>query len=655
MRANKKAAAKKASPKRRKASPKSPKRRAKEAHIPVGFGVPLAPKAKPAPKKRKSRKLTIAQKAERAKKASKRLRSKFPPQYKTIAARAKRRVAFGPYKRVKLLNPATGRQELSFMYRKGGKLRKIPEWAIAGATSANEYRYHKGDFAKASGSIAKRRAAKAKSVRRRGAAFTPNRSAAQRRAGRRTAAYNKARKSGLRVAEAATAAVKAVPFTKTERAAGKSFKGVKTAAGGTVTKKRRRKARRKTSGKKKATRRKATRRRGGTKAARSRAAKKAARTRAAKKAARSKAAKKAATKRRRSGGRKRRAPTKRRRSTKRRPAMRANARRGSKRSRRKSRKGKRRSYRRNQFLADFRRVVRVGALVTVGFAAHKVVTAIGCEVIMRPLSGRVGGPVGDVLTKWERPICGGLVAMGGVWATQRFVKNPEARASIASGMVVSWLQSLVMTALDALGMGEWAARLEGVPSTAYQLQGDETSIMPRYAPTSGVGEYFAAQDGLGEYFAASGMGEYFAASGMGEYFASSGVAGVGNYEGAGPLAMQPSIQQAAAGRIDDGIRPDNAERALMLTEAAAGMGLPPPVHAYEEGVLGQFQQAAAGQFEQAAAGIGQVERVGTSSTWIPGTSDPSLWAGTISADDSQGESEIAAGILEGPGGSGILS
>lgn len=327
-----------------------------------------------------------------------------------------------------------------------------------------------------------------------------------------------------------------------------------------------------------------------------------------------------------------------------------------------------RSYRRNQgFMEDVRKVLRVGALVATGFLTHKLLTSFACELVMKPIKGAlvkaeeeapetegVEG-IAEQLENWEKPLCGAIIGGAQLWITSKVVRSEEARKSIGAGIVVSWLQSVAMASLRALKQDEWAERLEGTPSTAMELQGfgAQTSIMPEYAPIDGMGEYFSEQQ-------TSGLGEYFAANGMGEYFAESGVQGVGNYEHAGPLALGPSIQQAAAGQIDDGIRPDQAEAALMLTEAAAGFGQPPPAHAYREGSLGQYEQAAAGigmgqGFEQAAAGLGAVARVGTSDTWIPGMSNPQLWAGTKSVHDTQAKSEIAAGILEGPGGSGILS
>lgn len=153
------------------------------------------------------------------------------------------------------------------------------------------------------------------------------------------------------------------------------------------------------------------------------------------------------------------------------------------------------------------------------------------------------------------------------------------------------------------------------------------------------------------------MGEYFAGqSGMGEYFAGAGVEGVGHYEKAGPLALQPSMSHMGNLPIDDGLRPDaNLDDALTLAESAAGLG---------QG----YRQAAAGMggpgYRQAAAGMGEYfgaqpkdggfseYTLPTQSQWIP---NGPLWAGTMSADAAYTESELPAGILQGPGGNGVLS
>jgi hypothetical protein len=115
--------------------------------------------------------------------------------------------------------------------------------------------------------------------------------------------------------------------------------------------------------------------------------------------------------------------------------------------------------------------------------------------------------------------------------------------------------------------------------------------------------------------------------------------------------------------VDDGIRPDaNLDHVLDLAESAAGLG---------QGAM----QAAAG-FQQAAAGMGRMAPrrgtrgmgefftaspsnggfaenvVPTQSQWIP---NGPLWAGSTPAEAHYTESELPAGILQGPGGNGVLS
>jgi hypothetical protein len=216
-------------------------------------------------------------------------------------------------------------------------------------------------------------------------------------------------------------------------------------------------------------------------------------------------------------------------------------------------------------------------------------------------------------------------------------------------MVASWAQSLLVSILQAAQQPSVAAQFEGYSnSRAYSLRGarrrgvrglrglgrTRSSIMPRYQP---VGQYRQAAAGMGQYrqAAAGWLGEYFTPNAVGEYFVPNSVQGVGQYEPAGPLAMQ-----AAAGTgqvIDDGIRPDsNLDAVLDLTEAAAG--LRGPLGEYYTGVPGN-----GGMVEQ---------RVPTSSQWIP--NNP-LWAGTLGVRDTQAQADLPAGILAGPGGNGILS
>jgi hypothetical protein len=160
------------------------------------------------------------------------------------------------------------------------------------------------------------------------------------------------------------------------------------------------------------------------------------------------------------------------------------------------------------------------------------------------------------------------------------------------------------------------------------------SIMPRYTPVRSAGQYSQAAAGwnqaaAGQFSqAAAGTGEYFTATGeyytaTGEYFAPQGTKGVGGYEPAGQLAMQASAGTNQV--IRDGLRPDgDIDHALDVAEAAAGLGDPAAVE----------------------------HRVAQRSQWIP--NNP-LFAGEMAIRDNQSTSEISAGILQRPGGNGILS
>jgi hypothetical protein len=272
-----------------------------------------------------------------------------------------------------------------------------------------------------------------------------------------------------------------------------------------------------------------------------------------------------------------------------------------------------------------------------------------------------------VLAQWQKPLTGlvvGVLGIGGV-SMVKAVKV-ETRMSVGAGMMVSFLESLVRTALTVADQPKVLSYLEGYSnSTAYALRGaragrhaniqarrgmrglgvarNAVSTMPQFTP---IGAFQQAAAGMGEFFVPRG-----ATAGMGEYFAGPGVQGVGHYEKAGPLALQPSRSHMGQLPVDDGIRPDaNLDQVMDLAESAAGLG---------------FQQAAAGTgFQQAAAGMGEFftaspsnggfaeSTVPTQSQWIP---NGPLWAGSTPAEAHYTESELPAGVLQGPGGNGVLS
>lgn len=591
------------------------------------------------------------------KKARVRRKPPTPRQYKTVRGKRmvkrrvavpvkrKVRVAYKRYKRVALQHPRTGKKTLSYMYRSGGRLKKIPAWAIAGARSAKDF---KSDaFAKQRERTTKRRAAAARRIEKSGGAFTPNRRK------KKTMKANRKRTKASRRA----AALKGIRRKKAKRSArsakrpvgyGRGRHGTRLTRGKIYYKGRKprvlkgKKARKLPKARilltNRKTRRYADNPRKSTK--RSRAAKKGWARRRAKGAARK-------TTRRRS---KRRASRKltpnRRRSTRKKSRKYASNRKGRKatyaanrKRRKKSRKGSRsRRYTANAFLADLKKLGVVALFATTGFIAHKLLTRVIVDKLLAPAlvptAGLGAGEWKGTLLKWSPVLVGFIVGAAGVAAVGAIA--PARRNEVGAGLVVSWVHTTILT---LLGMSDspkvkdaakWIAGYDTSSTAAaigrYRRQAglrglgqDQTSILPRYAATGRRG-------GLQQAVAGRGTGEYFQASGMGEYFAS-GVQGIGSYELAGPL-----VTQAAAGlgqRIDDGIRPDaNLDQVLMLAEAQAGVG--------------EYYSANPG---------GDLFSVPQQDQWIPNNA---LWAGTKPAGDDQEASEVPAGILETPGGNGIF-
>lgn len=325
----------------------------------------------------------------------------------------------------------------------------------------------------------------------------------------------------------------------------------------------------------------------------------------------------------------------------------------------------------NGYAADIMSLLKTGGLIIVGFFAHKALTGVVVNALTDKTSGLFAGQAaGSTVDQWKKPLTGLGVGAVGIFAASFAPVKVETKMTVSAGIMVSWLESLVKTTLAVMGQTSTLSYLEGYSnSTAYSLRGSRGrrgmrglgvarnahSIGPQFTP---IGQFQQAAAGMGEYFASNGT------SGMGEYFAGPGVQGVGHYEKAGPLALQPSRSHMGTLPVDDGIRPDaNLDHVMDLAESAAGLGQ-------------QFQQAAAGMgsFTQAAAGMGRLRRgasgmgefftaspsgdgfaestVPTQSQWIP---NGPLWAGSMQADASKEESQLPAGVLQGPGGNGILS
>lgn len=562
------------------------------------------------------------------------------------------------YKRVKLKDPSTGKTRLSYMYKsKGGKLKRIPTKSL-------------GLSKKKITSGRKKAAAR---IKKHGSAFVANKatgkkrvSAKQRRAGRRLAAYAAAKRQGKTVKAAKAIALRKVPLAK-----GDSFKG-EAKAPVTVGAHKKRKTRvRRNKRKKTSLRRNGRKRKVALVKNAKKRLKRAKATTVRRKRRKSTTSKKTVgktvrrrVKRRKSrkatGGtaarktrRKKKKTTSKKRSKAKATRTRKKSRKGKKRSkslrskprkrslRRNGRKGFFSAFRRNSFGANLKAIVVSGLFVFTGYMAHRVLTNL---LVNKALATTL--PDNKAFQTWKKPIAGAGVFLIGQFIVGKVA--PKRAIELGAGMFASLVQSVIVTALTSgeTPNAELIATVSGYEnSAAYSLRGTRrrrgvrglerhaTSIGPRYTPVLGQYSQAAAgwqqaaagweqaAAGTGEYFSASGTGEYFTATG--EYFAPAGIKGVGAYEPAGQLAMQASA--GANTIIRDGLRPDsNLDRALDIAEAAAGIGEAPAVE----------------------------QRVPQQSQWIP---NGPLWAGERAVTDTQDTSEISAGILQRPGGNGILS
>lgn len=588
---------------------------------------------------------------------------------KKAAATRKRRAAaaartrgktkkVGKYTRIRVKDPKTGRKRLSYMYETPkGKRRKIPKKAVVKSGHATSAQVRRG------------RKKAASRVQKEGTAFVANRSSArQKRAGRRLAAYMAAKRRGSSASAAKKAALRKVPL-KT----GDTFKG--TVKLGRLPKKR-------------TVKRGATAKRGADQitkrfvrnAASKRRRKKTAakRRKAAPKRRRKTAAtRKTAAKRRRTTAAKRRktTPNRRRRTAaakrrsrkpksyssnrrRRKTAAKRRTRRMSPNRRRRS--TRRRTYRRNpKWMTTFRKAFMSGMWVAGGFLSHKITVNLIADPLFDLFQPKEEATSGTFdVNQWKKPITGAGVLALGLPLVNMLV--PKRAVELGSGMVVSWLHSLISSMANASNQpnliravgalperSDWTGRTW--PYTASRAAalngrrrrrgvrglgaGHKRSIMPRYTPVHGTGNVYQAAAGqyaqaaAGQYQQAA-AGEYFNPKGTGEYFAGPSLQGIGAYEGAGQLAM-PGDNSV----ITDGIRPDaNLDRVQDIMESAAGM----------QGVGSYFGPGPGGN----------VQRVGTQSQWIP---NGPVWAPETEVQASQQTSELSAGILNKQGGNGILS
>jgi hypothetical protein len=259
------------------------------------------------------------------------------------------------------------------------------------------------------------------------------------------------------------------------------------------------------------------------------------------------------------------------------------------------RRARRRAYRRNQgFVQQLGDALKLGALVTAGFATHRALTHVidthGLAKIEQLSTGE--------LAKYRGIISGFLTAalgIGGVMATAKM--GSKWQAPVAAGMAASFIHGAIVTALNAGGQQEAAAYLSNYPNAEGRMYGHGIGSYYTFSPHqvySGYGSYYEipqpmsgfgqpaltqAAAGYGQLTqAAAGMGAPMltqAAAGMGQI--TQAAAGTGEYvavgvEGIGEYEENPVSGLAAF--TDEGIHPNlnSAEQALSVAEAAAGVG-----------------------------------------------------------------------------------
>lgn len=465
--------------------------------------------------------------------------------------------------------------------------------------------------------------------------------------------------------------------TKKRRSSKRRRKSTKSAA---APKRRRRRKSRKGAARRKTTARKTTRRRRARRSTKLKANRRRRVRKNPAKRRRSRRAASAAPKRRRRRSRKgaaRRVTRKRRVSRKRRSPRRklkANRRRRSPRrkhtsNRRRRSSSRRRSHKKNRSHKANRRrrhrrngrrlfkmngvgdVVKMGAVLFGGFAAHRLLTNLFANQVLGRLLPAPAAPAatsGFDLASNTGLIASLLVGAGGSFLASKVIKNPETKKLIIGGIVVSTIQGVVMSLLkafvpsaaDALSGPEdgRAARL----SAMYGMRGlgAGASIMPRYGVINGVGEYFREpMNGLGEYFREPMSG------GLGEYIDAT--SGLGTYEANGDLYQAAAgfgAQDYQGNHVDPS---GDLDRQLTIAEAAAGVGAVSPFEAAAG--IGPMQ-AAAGM-----RGFGAINTTPSGDTWIPGSVDPQLWAGVRAITNGQSATETTtAGVLQAEGGQGIF-
>lgn len=224
------------------------------------------------------------------------------------------------------------------------------------------------------------------------------------------------------------------------------------------------------------------------------------------------------------------------------------------------RHGRRRARRNPDILGQITSVLKVGAMVLVGFVAHRGLTWVVSEKALTQIEMFNTGS----LSEFRGLISGALVAGGGIALLAKFAPNQVAKAGI--GMGVSFLHGVLLFALKKIGQPEVAGYFAAYPDAEGQAfhtmagYGAYETLPPGYA---GMGEYdyYNQYSGMGQLTqAAAGYGES-----VGEFF-MPGLNAVGEYEAVDGMGSY--------GHTDEGIHPNlhSAEQALTVAEAAAGIG-----------------------------------------------------------------------------------
>jgi len=276
--------------------------------------------------------------------------------------------------------------------------------------------------------------------------------------------------------------------------------------------------------------------------------------------------KKGAAARKRGKGRKRPTAKRRKRTTTRR-AKRMTITMTANRRRRRSRS--RRTYRRNvsasMFVTELKNALKLGALVTVGYVAHRAGTKLLSDQVLSKIGAFQTGTLGE----YRGIISAALMAAIGVPLTVRVA--PKQAVPVAAGMAASLIHGAVMLMLTKMDQHKALPYLSAYPNAEGAAYGSYYAFQPhQQMGQAPMMQAAAAYPPMQAAAGMQGMGQPVlaqAAAGMGEYYAY-GADGIGEYEEVPPMNTGP------VGQIDEGIYPNlhSAEQALSFAEAAAGVG-----------------------------------------------------------------------------------